>query len=102
MMVSQKTVRKIALEKSGLSHDHVARLIDVSPAYLKVLLRQGAKSYCTAERLRKVLGCRIELFLPTQPAPDRKASQARKASQHRKEPSQGRTAACKTEGTRMK
>lgn len=94
MKGDQKTAREIAFEKSGLSHDQVARLIDVSPDYVKVLLRQGARSYCTAERLRKVLGCRIEIFIPTQVTPDRKTSD-RKTSPNRKEGSEGRTAAAK-------
>ena len=65
-MQRTKTAGQQAFEASGLSLDLVARRIDVSPDYLKTLLRTGARSHCTAERLRLVLGCRVEVFLPVQ------------------------------------
>lgn len=75
----------MAFEASGLSLDQVARLVDVSPNYVKHLLRRGAQSFCTAERLRRALNCRVELFLP-----NRNLVQKRNQVQKRKEVSDGR------------
>lgn len=82
---TSKTAPQEAFLASGLSHAEVARRVSVSEGYLKnTLLRNGAKTYHTAERLRLVLGCRVEVFLPrpprtAQPATKRAQSKSNKS-----------------------
>ena len=59
-----KTDAQQAFLASGLTYEQVARRVNLSPGYLKAQLRTGCKCYITAERLRRVLGCPVEFFLP--------------------------------------
>ena len=49
---------------SGLDIEYVARVVNLSPDYVRTQLRTGCRCYITAERLRRVLGCPVEVFLP--------------------------------------
>lgn len=59
-----KTAAQEAFLASGLTYEQVARRVDVSPRYVRRLLRAGADCYVTADRLRRVLKCPVEYFLP--------------------------------------
>jgi len=55
-----------AFAASGLTYEQAARRVDVSPGYLRRLLRRGCDCYVTADRLRRALGCPVEWLLPGQ------------------------------------
>lgn len=63
-MALTRTFAQNAFDASGLSYEQVARRVDVSPNYLRGLLRRGCDCYVTADRIRRVLGCPVEYFLP--------------------------------------
>ena len=58
------TAAQQAFIASGLDIAYVARVVNLSPTYLKTQLRTGCRCYVTAERLRRVLNCPVEFFLP--------------------------------------
>lgn len=60
----RKTAAQLAFAASGLDIAYVARVVNLSPGYLKSQLRTGCQCYVTAERLRRVLNCPVEYFLP--------------------------------------
>lgn len=73
-----KTAAQEAFFICGLTYEQVARRVDVTPRYLRRLLRTGADCYVTADRLRRVLGCPVEFFLPRPKEVDDQKSSNRK------------------------
>ena len=50
-------------DKAGLTLEVAARRVHISPAYLARIERHGSGSFLTCERLAKLYGCSLKVFI---------------------------------------
>lgn len=55
--------RTAALRKAGLTYKDVAKALDLSEGWVRRIFSKGCPSYYQAERLSRLLDCRMEIFL---------------------------------------
>lgn len=60
----QATPAEAARIQSGVPVETICRVLGIGQRHYRRIELHGADCYVTAERLRKLLGCRIEVFLP--------------------------------------
>ena len=59
--------RIAARERAGLSLDDVAAKVRISKAHIRQTELHGGCSFSLSQKLAKIYGCRMDLFLATKP-----------------------------------